>query len=280
MNIIINGSPFEKKRLLSYFILTILLVAGACAGWFLMHRPITVAKDIYPYLTSLPYDLVVQSQEEGRTIAPDAWAAILSVRSTLNEKEAQAIVNQLREANTQTATQSANTCAAVLAELINKLPAELRAATLRRYQILISHPYYEPDRYAFPCPSDVWFEDTFGANREGGKRTHQGTDIFAPEGTAIYSVCDGKIEQLGWNRLGGERVGIRGFDGNYYYYAHLQAIAPELEKGMAVKKGQKLGTMGHTGDALTTPDHLHFGIQLPSQEWIDPYPFLKVWFSR
>ena len=77
--------------------------------------------------------------------------------------------------------------------------------------------------------------------------------------------------------MGGERVGIRGDDGNYYYYAHLQIIATSLVKGKRVQAGDFLGTMGHTGVALTTPDHLHLGIELPNGQWINPYPFLGVW---
>jgi hypothetical protein len=46
-----------------------------------------------------------------------------------------------------------------------------------------------------------------------------------------------------------------------------------------VEKSALLGTMGNTGDAISTPDHLHFGIELQM-----PYgltlSFLKVWESH
>jgi hypothetical protein len=48
------------------------------------------------------------------------------------------------------------------------------------------------------------------------------------KGHRFFSVCDGTVEKLGWNRLGGERVGVRGKDGHYYYYAHLDKINQEL----------------------------------------------------
>jgi len=123
----------------------------------------------------------------------------------------------------------------------------------------------------------TWYEDSFGADREGGKRKHEGTDLFGKEGTPIVSIGGGIVEQLGWNRLGGERVGIRGDDGNYYYYAHLQFISPLLVKGKRIKAGEAVGSMGHTGDAFTTPDHLHFGIELPTGEWVNPYTFIAIW---
>ena len=141
----------------------------------------------------------------------------------------------------------------------------------------MKYTYYRPNKYTFPVIGTTWYEDSFGAHREGGKRKHEGTDLFGKEGIPIISVCGGKVEQIGWNRLGGERVGVRGDDGNYYYYAHLQFISSSLIKGKRVEAGEPLGTMGHTGDALTTPDHLHFGIELPNSQWINPYTFLAVW---
>jgi murein DD-endopeptidase MepM/ murein hydrolase activator NlpD len=129
----------------------------------------------------------------------------------------------------------------------------------------------------FPVIGTAWFKDSFGANRDGGKRKHEGTDLFGKEGTLIVSICGGKVEQTGWNRLGGERVGVRGDDGNYYYYAHLEHISAALVKGKRIEAGELVGSMGHTGDALTTPDHLHFGMELPNGQWINPYPFLAVW---
>ena len=104
-----------------------------------------------------------------------------------------------------------------------------------------------------------------------------GTDIFAVEGTPIYSVSEGKVEKLGWNRLGGERVGVRGKDGIYYYYAHMSRINPALKAGLTVTAGSLLGFTGHSGDAISTPDHLHFGMQLPNGAWINPYNFLRYW---
>jgi len=147
-----------------------------------------------------------------------------------------------------------------------------------RYRILLDkNPVFTPGRYQFPLQRSCYYTDTFGAEREGGKRTHQGTDLFDKKGTKIFSVCSGTVEKLGWNRLGGERVGIRGRDGNYYYYAHLDSINRELWIGKKISQGELLGTMGNTGDAITTPDHLHFGIELPDGQWVNPYSFLKVW---
>ncbi len=136
---------------------------------------------------------------------------------------------------------------------------------------------YTPGKYLFPLAQTCYYIDTYGADREGGLRSHQGTDLFDKKGTPIFSVCQGTVEKLGWNRLGGERVGVRGKDGNYYYYAHLETINQDLFISKEINKGELIGTMGNTGDAITTPVHLHFGIELLNGEWLNPYPLLKVW---
>lgn len=144
-------------------------------------------------------------------------------------------------------------------------------------KLLDKYSIYTPGKYLYPLRQPCYYIDTFGADREGGLRSHQGTDLFDKKGTPIISVYSGIVEKLGWNRLGGERVGIRGDDGNYYYYAHLDSINQELYINKIINAGDLVGTMGNTGDAITTSDHLHFGIQLPNGEWLNPYIFLKVW---
>lgn len=237
----------------------------AIVMWQLIHRPHTIPSDVYPYLTSLSPALVKQCINENQGFPALVLEELLAIRTTLVEKEASPLVDQLKK-NVS------------FSELNwGSLPHTTKKNVQRHREILIKYPYYKPGKYRFPVVGETWFSDTFGADREGGKRRHEGTDLFGKEGTPIVSICAGKVEQLGWNRLGGERVGIRGDDGNYYYYAHLQKISPSLYKGQRVKAGDLLGTMGHTGDALTTPDHLHFGIELPNGQWINPYPFLVVW---
>jgi len=138
--------------------------------------------------------------------------------------------------------------------------------------------YFFSPQYIFPLGYyTTHIEDTFGADRDQGRRKHEGIDIFAPEKTPIYSVCSGKIERLGWNTLGGERVGIRDKKGFYYYYAHLEGYAKGLKEGVKVETEDLLGYVGHTGNAENTPDHLHFGIQTPQGQWINPFNFLIYW---
>lgn len=255
-------SKSKLKRILVQFGFLIIV---AIVAWNDLHSPPTILSDVYPYLTSLSPTLVKQCLNENRTSPTIVWEELLAIRSTLPENEALPLIEQLKN---KVPFSDLNWGA---------LPKNMRKTVQRHRDILNQYPYYQPNKYIFPVTGTTWFEDSFGADREGGKRRHEGCDLFGKEGTPIVSICEGEVEQLGWNRLGGERVGIRGDDGNYYYYAHLQSISTSLVKGKRVQAGESLGTMGHTGDALTTPDHLHFGIELPNGQWINPYPFLEVW---
>ena len=104
---------------------------------------------------------------------------------------------------------------------------------------------------------------------------HEGIDISGERGTPILCMEPGVVENVGWTFYSGTRVGIRGVDGRYYFYAHLAAVAPGVTLGAPVVSGQMLGRLGNTGygppgERDQFPPHLHFGIQLGSQ-WVDPY---------
>jgi len=107
---------------------------------------------------------------------------------------------------------------------------------------------------------------------------HEGIDITAERGTPILSMTPGVVENVGWTFYSGTRVGVRGADGRYYFYAHLSAVAPGLRVGGPVVTGQMLGRVGNTGYGLPGerdqfPPHLHFGIMVGST-WVNPHPTL------
>ncbi len=110
---------------------------------------------------------------------------------------------------------------------------------------------------------------------------HEGNDVFAEPGTPIVSVTGGTIENLGWLFYSGWRVGVRGDDGRYWFYAHMGRFAPGLTIGQRVEPGTLLGEVGNTGygDEEGHDDefahHLHLGIQEANGVWTDPYPLLR-----
>jgi len=110
----------------------------------------------------------------------------------------------------------------------------------------------------------------FGADRDAGRRSHQGLDIFAPRGTPVIAIVDG-YARASTNELGGNVIWLNdAMRGRTFYYAHLDRWA--VDGGATVRTGDTVGFIGTTGNARTTPPHLHFGIYEGGP--IDPLPFL------
>jgi peptidoglycan LD-endopeptidase LytH len=115
--------------------------------------------------------------------------------------------------------------------------------------------------------------DSWGAPRPGG-RIHRGQDIFARRGTAVRSATTGYVINVGRNALGGNIVVIVGAGARRYYYAHLEAVAPEMRVGKAVTPDMVIGFVGTSGNAVRTPPHLHFAIYT-SAGAVNPLPLLR-----
>jgi Peptidase family M23 len=138
--------------------------------------------------------------------------------------------------------------------------------------------------YVFPVAGDVGFTDTYAAARSdvpGG--WHHGDDLFSELGSPVLAVADGTVFSVGWNRLGGWRLWLRDRQGNEFYYAHLAGYTQLAHNGDHVTAGQPLAFVGNTGDAITTPHHLHFEIhpvsllRLGYDGAVDPTTYLNTW---
>jgi murein DD-endopeptidase MepM/ murein hydrolase activator NlpD len=126
---------------------------------------------------------------------------------------------------------------------------------------------------AFPVSGSSARAGSFwGAERDGGKRRHEGIDIFATKLTPAVAAADGFITGVREGGIGGKTVWLRHSDKNIFlYYAHLDKQL--VQEGQAVKKGDMIGLVGNTGNAMHTPAHLHFGVYTYSGP-VDPLPFL------
>ncbi len=118
---------------------------------------------------------------------------------------------------------------------------------------------------------DVW--SVFGDPRDGGRRVHHGIDIFAPRGTPILAVGPTEVARVSQRDRGGNVITLIDRDRNLYlYYAHLDEQL--TERGLRVDRGDVIGTVGNTGNARTTPPHLHIGIYDGSfRRPLDPWYF-------
>lgn len=137
----------------------------------------------------------------------------------------------------------------------------------------------ETEGMVFPVPNGSYSND-WGAARSGG-RSHEGTDIFARAGTPVLSMVGGEVVKAEYTDqgLGGKRVWVRGTDGSYYYYAHLQDV--HVQVGQRVAPGDPLGTVGTSGNAKGTSPHLHLGIAKGlGKGWYNPHEVLSTLKNR
>ncbi|WP_438824965.1 M23 family metallopeptidase [Bacillus sp. JJ722] len=144
------------------------------------------------------------------------------------------------------------------------------------------------NKKAFPLPitADYSYRSTWGVARGwGGRRSHEGTDIFANYGVPVRATSYGVVEIKGWNRYGGWRIGIRDLNNTYHYFAHLNGFTKGIKIGTIVEPGMVIGSVGSTGygppgTSGKFPPHLHFGMYKDNgfTEWsFDPYYHLSVW---
>ncbi len=123
--------------------------------------------------------------------------------------------------------------------------------------------------------------DTFQAARSEG-RTHNAIDILAPRGTPVVAASAGTVARLFTSDKGGLTVYVLADDRRTVaYYAHLDAYAPGLRTGQRVRRGQPVGTVGDSGNAVPGNTHLHFALWTtadPADFWdgepVNPYPLL------
>lgn len=131
-------------------------------------------------------------------------------------------------------------------------------------------------------PGDL--TDTFSDSRAGGQRLHEAIDIMAPKGTSVVAAAPGTVEKLFRSDAGGLTIYVRSNDREtIHYYAHLDEYAEGLKEGQKIRRGQRIGTVGSSGNASDEAPHLHFAIlqTSPDAEWwepanaVNPYPLLR-----
>ena len=116
----------------------------------------------------------------------------------------------------------------------------------------------------------------FGAARSGG-RSHEGFDIVAACGTKLVAARKGKVLVNRFDPVldGNELVIHARGAGRNYRYSHLRK--PGLpEAGEVVETGERIGSVGKTGNAITVGCHLHFEMLVGGRP-VDPEPALRRW---
>jgi murein DD-endopeptidase MepM/ murein hydrolase activator NlpD len=116
----------------------------------------------------------------------------------------------------------------------------------------------------------------FNTPRNGGRR-HKGYDVTARCGTPLAAVTTGTVVRRAYDpRLNGNHIIIRGLgERRKYWYSHMVRPSP-FQRGDLVNVGQIVGHIGRTGNAGSTPCHLHFEIHRNGGA-IDPEPYVRAW---
>ena len=116
------------------------------------------------------------------------------------------------------------------------------------------------------------------ANRFGGG--HDGQDMFAACGTPVVASQGGKVRKAGSHPVGGNFIVLTehetGLDAVYMHLKH----RPRLRAGERVETGDRIGSVGDTGNAWGC--HLHFELWTAPGWWtggapFDPLPRLRRW---
>jgi murein DD-endopeptidase MepM/ murein hydrolase activator NlpD len=139
-----------------------------------------------------------------------------------------------------------------------------------------------PPAAVFPVRATVgWGEHDarFGSFRNG--HVHEGQDVFAPAGTPLVAIRDGRVVETGDDGGRGNYVAIwsRAARRTFVY---LHMLRPSrVESGETVDVGQRVGAVGCTGSCWG--DHLHLEIRRgrgTTGRALDPLPLLRRLAAR
>ncbi len=90
-------------------------------------------------------------------------------------------------------------------------------------------------------------------------RPHHGVDYSAPIGTPVFTIGDGTVIQVSFQRSGaGRYIKIRHNSTYTTTYMHLNGYADGIREGVRVRQGQVIGYVGKSG--LATGPHLDFRV--------------------
>ena len=121
-------------------------------------------------------------------------------------------------------------------------------------------------------PTTGWLTGAFGGRSDpftGEKGFHQGLDISAEKGHAVYATADGVVDSASYNGDYGNMVVVRHDFGLSTRYGHLSKF--NVKAGANVKRGDIIGYVGSTG--RSTGAHLHYEV-LANGKLVNPLQLL------
>ncbi|MEG1448614.1 MAG: M23 family metallopeptidase, partial [Oscillospiraceae bacterium] len=94
---------------------------------------------------------------------------------------------------------------------------------------------------------------------------HRGIDLAAAEGENVYASFFGEVTDIGENEIYGNFIEISHSGNLKTVYSHCKKII--AKKGMKVKTGDRIATVGSTG--ISTGPHVHFEV-IVKDKYCDP----------
>ncbi len=119
-----------------------------------------------------------------------------------------------------------------------------------------------------PVTAEAFISARFGMKNDpfsGKMKPHLGVDFAYKTGTPVVATANGVVSFAGKEKGFGKLIRITHGSGYVTMYAHLEDIS--VKEGEAVKKGQKIGTLGNTGRSIGP--HLHYEI-IKDEKQVDP----------
>ena len=127
---------------------------------------------------------------------------------------------------------------------------------------------------SMPVRGKYRYSSNFGLRKDPFTRKisrHDGVDMVARSGSAIYATADGTVVFAGWNSGFGRVVRIRHIHGFETVYGHLRKI--HVKVGQMVSRGDRIGDMGNSGRSTGT--HLHYEVHVGGSPK-DPKKYLEA----
>lgn len=158
------------------------------------------------------------------------------------------------------------------------LRSELYFGQLYRFGLESTHPPHgvrvimDPD--AFPIVSDYRSEYATDLRTAKGladspirrvsleagiSPQHKGIDIYAPVGTPVLAMADGRVEQISEREVSGRTLTVAHDSGLSTHYVHLHGWL--VAQGSAVVRGQIIATVGASGTGSGATPHLHLELR-------------------
>lgn len=122
-----------------------------------------------------------------------------------------------------------------------------------------------------------WESQPFGNNHRGEDLIVRSDKDKSARLDWVVAIADGYVYKTAYGKKMGYAVYIQHQNGYYSVYMHLEKGSIRVKKGQWVKKAQRIGYEGQSGEA--TGPHLHLAIQPTLTKYVDPYPYLTNEFN-